>query len=113
MKLFNNHTYVILSIKNDEAKELLDIAQKSNLGLMYPKLFKKGYSEIARLCINDERLGGILSGMICWYEMSLLKNKEYRTFNNIQELKKYIEKANQRKELNILNIDINLVVIYE
>ena len=98
MKLFNNHLYVILHIKQKEKAEVVKIAYDHNIPLMYPKMFLEEISDLSQICIDDEHLGGHLMSMICSYEISYLQNKNYRLFKNVKELKEYVRIADQRKE---------------
>ena len=98
MKLFNDHLYVILSIKQKEKAELVKIARDHGLDLMYPDVFLNEISDISQICIDDEHLGGHLMSMICFYEINKLRNKKYRLFKNVKELKRYIEIADQRQD---------------
>lgn len=99
MKLFNSHIYYISFIKDDERKEVVDIAKKNNLKIMYLDLFREDEKkDLHRICIDDNYLGGILSCMCGHYAVSVLRDKKYRCFKSVKELKDYIEIANSRKE---------------
>lgn len=98
MKLFNDHLYVILSVKQKEKAELVKIARGHGLALMCPDVFLNEISDLSQICIDDEYLGGHLMSMICFYEINKLRNKKYRLFRNVKELKKYIEIADQRQD---------------
>ena len=98
MKLFNNHLYVILHIKQKEKAEVVKLARDHNLDLTYPDVFFKEVGDLSQICIDDEHLGGHLMSMICSYEISYLQNKNYRLFENVKELKEYIRIADQRKD---------------
>ena len=67
MTLFNDHEYLILTIKQEEKADVLDIIKKHNLSIMYPKVFEE-ISNLSQFVINDEQFGGHLSSLICWYE---------------------------------------------
>lgn len=113
MKLFNNHLYVILSIKQKEKLELVEIAKSHNLDIEYPELFFEEKGDLSRICIDDESLGGYLMTLVCSNEISLLKNKKYRTFKNIKELKGYLNIVDKRKEQYfVLENDINRYLRY-
>ena len=98
MKLFNNRLYVILHIKQKEKAEVVKLAEDHNLPLMYPDIFLKEKSDLCQICIDDGHLGGHLMSMICAYEISCLRNKSYRLFKNVKELKEYVKIADQREE---------------
>ena len=98
MKLFNNRRYVILSIKQEEKAEVVKLAKDHNLGLLYPDLFLREKSDLCQICIDDNRFGGHLMSMICSYEISYLKNRSYRVFKNVKELKEYVKIADQRQD---------------
>ena len=98
MKLFNNRRYVILTIKQKEKAEVVKLAKDHGLGLMYPSIFLEEVNNLIQTCIDDECLGGHLMSMICAYEISYLRNKQYRIFKNVKELKKYVEIADKRQE---------------
>ena len=98
MKLFNNRLYVILHIKQKEKAEVVKLAEDHNLPLMYPDMFLKEVSDLSQTCIDDGHLGGHLMSMICSYEISYLRNKSYRLFKNVKELKEYVKIADQREE---------------
>lgn len=74
MKLFNNHRYVILDIKQKEIADVLELAKAHNLSLMYPKMFLNNTDDLSLTCIDDEHLGGHLSLIIFSNEISYLKN---------------------------------------
>ncbi len=106
MTLFNGHEYLILTIKQEEKAELLDIIKQHNLGIMYPSVFKES-SNLSQFTIDDEQFGGHLSNLICWYEYSIIKNTNRGIFKNVKELKEYITVADQRKEPNFLREENN------
>ena len=97
MTLFNDHEYLILTIKQEEKADVLDIIKKHNLSIMYPKVFEE-ISNLSQFVINDEQFGGHLSSLICWYEYSVIKNTNKGIFKDVNELKAYIAIADQRKE---------------
>ena len=103
--LFNNHLYVIRIIKQEEKEELVKIAQEHNLKIAFPNAFLKEKCNLTNHCIDDQRLGGHLMAMIRAYEMSVVKNREYRVFENVKELKEYIKVAQQRIEPYFLEED--------
>ena len=98
MKLFNNHLYVILTIKQKEKAEVVRLAEKHNLALVYPDEFLNEISDLSQICIDDEHLGGHLMSVTCAYEISYLRNKSYRLFKNVKEFKEYVRIADQRQE---------------
>ena len=98
MKLFNNHLYVILHIKQKEKAEVVKLASDHNLDLTYPDMFFKEVGGLSQICIDDGHLGGHLMSMICFYEINYLRNKNYRLFKDVKELKKYVRIADQRQE---------------
>lgn len=98
MKLFNNRSYVILHIKQKEKAEVVKLAKNHNLPITYPDIFLEETSDLNQICINDECLGGHLMSMICAYEINFLRNKGYRLFQNVKELKEYVRIADQREE---------------
>ena len=98
MKLFNNHLYVILHIKQKEKAEVVKLASDHNLDLTYPDMFFKEVGGLSQICIDDGHLGGHLMSMICSYEINYLRNKNYRLFKDVKELKKYVRIADQRQE---------------
>lgn len=98
MKLFNNHLYVILHIKQKEKAEVVKLAQDHDLPLMYPDMFLEEIGDLSQICIDDGHLGGHLMPMTCSYEISCLRNKSYRLFKNVKELKEYVRIADQREE---------------
>ena len=98
MKLFNNRVYVILHIKQKEKADAVKLAEDHNLPLMYPDMFLNEISDLCQICIDDGHLGGHLMSMICSYEISYLRNKSYRLFKNVKELKEYVRIADQREE---------------
>ena len=98
MKLFNNHLYVILHIKQKEKAEVVKIAHDHNIPLAYPKMFLEEISDLSQICIDDEHLGGHLMSMICAYEIDYLQNKSCRLFKNVKELKEYVKNADQRQD---------------
>ena len=109
MKLFNNHLYVILTIKQKEKAEVVKLAKDHNLPLMYPDMFLNEIGDLSRICIDDGHLGGHLMSTICAYEISRLRNKNYRIFKNVKELKEYVRIADQRQEHYFItekNIDL-------
>lgn len=97
MKLFNGKEYLILSIKQDEKKELLDIIKKHNLEIMYPSVFEED-SNLVQFTINDKQFGGHLASFICHYEYDIIKNSKREILKDVQGLKEYIKKADERKE---------------
>ena len=102
LKLFNGKLYVILTIKQEEKQDILDIIDKHGLDIMYPKVFEEN-SNLDRFCIDDERFGGHLANFICWYEFSIIKNFNKAIFKNVGELKAYLKKVEQRQEQYFLS----------
>ena len=102
LKLFNGKLYVVLTIKQEEKQDILDIIDKHGLDIMYPKVFEEN-SNLDRFCIDDERFGGHLANFICWYEFSIIKNFNKAIFKNVGELKAYLKKVEQRQEQYFLS----------
>ena len=89
--LFNGKIYVIGEIKKKEIKELLEIAKKHQIKILYPEVFKEAKSSLYRIAIDDEYLGGFVSTIICWQEITVKKNPKWGYFGDVQELKNYIK----------------------
>ena len=100
-KLFNDRLYVILTIKQEEKAEILEIVKKYNLKIMYPKVFEET-SNLSQFTIDDKKFGGHLAGFICWYEFSIIKNTNKGIFKDVEALKEYLKLVGQRKEHFIL-----------
>lgn len=49
MKLFNNHLYVILTIKQKDIAEVIELAKAHNLSLRYPKMFLNDTDDLFNL----------------------------------------------------------------
>lgn len=98
MKLFNNRLYVILQIKQKEKADVVKLAEDHNLPLMYSDMFLNEISDLYQICIDEGHLGGHLTSMIRSSEISCLRNKSYRLFKNVKELKEYVRIADQREE---------------
>ncbi len=98
VKLFNNHLYVILDIKQEEKAAVIELANSHNLSLLYPELFLNNTGDLSLICINDEFLGGHLSSISFDHEISYLKTKNIRFFKNVKELEKYVKTADQRQD---------------
>ena len=89
--LFNGKIYVIGEIKKKVIKELLEIAKKHQIKILYPEVFKEAKSSLYRIAIDDEYLGGFVSTIICWQEITIKKNPKWGYFGDVQELKNYIK----------------------
>ena len=90
-KLFHGKTYVIGEIKKKEIKELLEIAKEHNLKILYPEVFEDAKESLYRIAIDDKYLGGFVSTIICWQELTRKKNPKWGYFNDVKELKNYIK----------------------
>lgn len=104
MKPFNGKLYMILSIKQEEKKDILEIVSKYNLKTQYPQVFDE-VSNLDRFTIDDECFGGHLASFICYYEYSVIQNSNKGIFKDVQELKAYLDKADQRIEHPFLKVD--------
>ena len=94
--LFNGDKYVIGSIKPKEIDFLLSLAESFNLKIDYLEHLleaKLNNKELITIYIDDERLGGRVSCLICWHSISI--NKECKSFSTVKELKKYLKTRNQ------------------
>lgn len=91
--IFKGVTYVIGVIRKREVKELLKIAKDLGLGIMYPDMFENVECDLYKIAISDDRLGGHVSAIICWQELTVLKSKDWGYFHGVKELKAYIAKA--------------------
>ena len=98
MKLFNGHTYIILTVKQEEKADFIRFAQKRRIKpyVGYSILQEEG--DVHYVYINDKNFGVDINTVLYFYEIQCLHNKEYRIFQNIDELKRYVEVADQRKE---------------
>ena len=97
---------MILSIKQEEKKDILEIINKYNLKIHYQRVFDE-VGSLSRFIIDDEEFGGHLASFICHYEYNVVKNSKREIFKDVQELKEYIEKAEKRTEHSFLSIENN------
>ena len=98
LKLFNGHNGVIKVIRNYEVKELVDIANKYGLDLMYPNMFKDVKDKVYDIGIDDKYLGGYLS-LICYMHEYVLTNpNKLYVFKTVEDLKDYLRMAEAREE---------------
>ncbi len=112
MKLFNNKLYVILLIKEEEKREVINLAKEHNLEILYEDMFINQEGDLHRICIDDNSLGGALGSIQCFYELNNLKKQGTRVFKNVKELKEYVDKATERKEHRFV-LDKNINDYYE
>lgn len=112
MKLFNNKLYVILLIKEEEKREVINLAKEHNLEILYEDMFISQKGDLHRICIDDNFLGGTLGSIQCLYELNNIKNQGTRVFKNVKELKEYIDKATKRKEHRFV-LENNINKYYE
>lgn len=96
--IFKGVTYVIGIIRKREVKEVLKIAKDLDLGIMYPDMFEDVHEDLHRIAISDDRLGGHVSTIICWQELTVKKNKNWGYFSDVKELKVYIAKAKKEND---------------
>lgn len=98
MKLFNGHTYIILTVKQEEKADFIRFAQKRRIKpyVGYSILQEEG--DVHYAYINDKNFGVDINTVLYFYEIQCLHNKEYRIFQNMDELKRYVEVADQRKK---------------
>ena len=98
MKLFNGHTYIILTVKQEEKADFIRFAQKRRIKpyVGYSILQEEG--DVHCVYINDKNFGIDINAVLYFYEIQCLHNKEYRIFQNMDELKRYVEVADQRKK---------------
>lgn len=98
MKLFNGHTYIILTVKQEEKTDFIRFAQKRRIKpyVGYSVLQEEG--DVHYVYMNDKHFGVDINTVLYFYEIQCLHNKEYRIFQNMDELKRYVEVADRRKK---------------
>lgn len=87
-----NKRYAIMTILPEEIDWLMAFSKENNMKIDYPNLFekaKKRNEPLYRIAITHDRLGGILSTIVCLHEINI--NKAIQAFSNVTEFKEYLK----------------------